>query len=35
LRLPYGVVPHVHDAQLLCDDAQLLSLTLVSSHRLP
>jgi hypothetical protein len=35
LRLPYGVVPRVHDALLLCDDALLLSLTLVSSHRLP
>ncbi len=27
LRLPYGVVPRVHGAQLPCDDALLLSLT--------
>jgi hypothetical protein len=35
LRLPYDVVPRVRDVPPLCDDALLLFLTSVSSHRLP
>jgi hypothetical protein len=35
LRLPYDVVPHVHDALLPCGDALLLLLTYVFSYRLP
>jgi hypothetical protein len=30
--LPYGVVPHVRDVLLPCDDALLLALTYISSN---